>query len=534
MYNREQLQAWKQLEQHFYRQSSFSLQQDFQDDPDRAERFAFSAAGIFADFSKALITDPTLSLLLTLADQCGLTEKIAALKNGEAVNQTENRPALHYLLRAEPSDVPGNLQAEFAAVEQTKQRIKTISTNILDGTYRSFTDEAFTDIVHIGIGGSYLGPAMMVEALKPYQSVGIRCHFVSNICANNVGDLLPTLNPATTLFIVASKTFTTLETFQNAEKAKIWLEESLSVEKNVIAKHFFAVTAAPEKALAWGFTDANILPFWEWVGGRYSAFSSIGLVLAIGVGYDNFEKVLAGARTMDQHFFNTDHDQNIPVIMAMIGIWYVNFYHRDTLCIAPYDHRLRSLPAFLQQLEMESNGKSVTNKGESIDYPTCPTIFGEAGTNCQHSYFQLLHQSPDFIPVDFIVCFDQPHGDKDAHPWLVANALAQSQALMMGQQRDESDPLAAHKKMQGNRPSATLALDALTPESLGTLIALYEHKVFVQGVIWDVDSFDQWGVELGKTISKSIHAALTDDALAKTMDSSTQQMMVRFNQATSV
>ena len=526
-----QLQAWQQLEQHFSRQSSFTLQQDFQDDPVRAERFSFSAAGIFADFSKALITDETLALLMTLADQCDLATKTAALKKGEAINQTENRPALHYLLRAKAQDVPSGLQAEFDAVQEAKGRLKRISSSIISGTYRSFTDEKFTDIVHIGIGGSYLGPAMMVEALKPYQTDDIRCHFASTICANNLGDLLPTLNPSTTLFIVASKTFTTLETFQNAAMAKTWLIDSLGEEKAAIAKHFFAVTAAPEKAIAWGFAETNILPFWEWVGGRYSALSSIGLVLAIGVGYANFEKVLAGAREMDQHFFNTDFSENIPVIMAMIGIWYVNFYQRDTLCIAPYDHRLRSLPAFLQQLEMESNGKSVTNAGQPIDYPTCPTIFGEVGTNCQHSYFQLLHQSPGFIPVDFILCFDQPYGDTLHHPWLVANGLAQAQALMVGQQPDENDPLAAYKKMSGNRPSTTLALDALTPESLGALIALYEHKVFVQGVIWDVDSFDQWGVELGKTISKSIHAAMSDEALAKTMDSSTQQLMARFNQA---
>lgn len=526
-----QLPQWKQLDADFAGFDSFSLKEALSQPSNRAQQFSLEAAGLFADFSKTLVTPEILNHLLDLAEARGLEKQMAALRSGQPINNTENRQVLHYLLRANEADVPDQLKAQFKAVQAARQQLETVSSQINDGTLVGATGKPFTDVVHIGIGGSYLGPKMMMEALQPYQRPGIKLHFVANICATDIHSTLSELNPETTLVIVASKTFTTLETMQNANTAKAWLADGLNVNKQKIAQHFYAVTASPDNARKWGIVEGNILPFWDWVGGRYSAMSSIGLALAIGLGYGNVEKVLAGAREMDQHFFTAPMNQNMPVMMAMLGIWYINFYGRDVLCIAPYDERLRSLPAYLQQLEMESNGKSVTKDGQPIDYPTCPTIFGEAGTNCQHSYFQLLHQSPEFIPVDFIVTLDQPQGESEHHEWLVANAVAQAKALMEGRQPDPSDSLAAHKAMPGNRPSHTFVLDDLSPERLGALIALYEHKVYVQSIIWDINAFDQWGVELGKIISKQVHAGFSDDAVAKTMDASTQQLMKRFKQA---
>ena len=526
-----QLPQWKQLDADFAGHHSFSLKEALSQSPNRAQQFSLEAAGIFADFSKALVTPEILSHLLELAEARDLMQQIAALRSGQNINNTENRQVLHYLLRANEADVPDQLKAQFKAIQAARQQLETMSNQIAEGILLGETGKPFTDIVHIGIGGSYLGPKMMMEALQPYQRPGIKLHFVANICPTDIHSALVRLNPETTLVIVASKTFTTLETMQNANTAKAWLASQLTVDEAKLAKHFYAVTASPDNAKKWGIAEGNILPFWDWVGGRYSAMSSIGLALAIGLGCDNFERVLEGARNMDQHFFTAPFNENMPVIMAMLGIWYINFYGRDVLCIAPYDERLRSLPAYLQQLEMESNGKSVTKDGQTIDYPTCPTIFGESGTNCQHSYFQLLHQSPDFIPVDFIVTLDQPQDESEHHEWLVANAFAQAKALMEGRQLDPSDPLAAHKAMPGNRPSHTFILDELSPERLGALIALYEHKVFVQSIIWNINAFDQWGVELGKVISKQVHAGFSDDNLASAMDASTQQLMKRFKQA---
>lgn len=522
---RKQLPTWKALENHKQRLAHFQLVDAFAKDTDRASRFSIEAAGIFADFSKNLITQETINLLINLAAECDAKTAMQQFKQGEKINITENRAVLHPLLRA--SKVPvSELANDIKEVQLIKQRMRELSEAIISGKKRSATQRPFTDVVHIGIGGSYLGPSMIYEALKPYHTTNICCHFVANICANDIFDTLEGLNPETTLFIIASKTFTTLETCKNAETAKNWLIDKLP---NVdTSKHFFGVTTNEKKAVDWGIPKSHILTFSEWVGGRFSTFSSIGFVLNIGLGAEIFEELLSGAKEMDEHFFTTPFEKNLPVWLALIGIWYVNFFDKKNLCIAPYDHRLRHLPAYLQQLEMESNGKGVTKNGKLLDYATCPVVFGEPGSNCQHSYFQLLHQSPDFIPTDFILCFDQPYKDKEHHQWLISNALAQSQALMTGEHPDPSTPFFEQKTIPGNRPSTTLVLDKLTAKSLGALIALYEHKVFIQGVIWDVYSFDQWGVELGKKISKQIHPLITSKGNSQSQDGSTEQLIKRF------
>ncbi|MCY4044015.1 MAG: glucose-6-phosphate isomerase [Cellvibrionales bacterium] len=525
---RTQLPAWKALAKHKEQLANFRLTEAFTKNDDRASTFSFEAAGIFADFSKNLITQETIDLLINLAAACNVTKAMQQFRQGEKINATENRAVLHPLLRA--SKAPSSeLNSDVTDVQAVKQRMRVLSEDIINGKLRSATNQAFTDVVHIGIGGSYLGPSMIYEALKPNHTANIRCHFVANICANEIFDTLNTLNPETTLFIIASKTFTTLETCQNAQTAKNWLIEKLP--SNAIHKHFFGVTTDLQKALDWGIPKDHILTFSEWVGGRFSTFSSIGFVLNIGLGADTFDALLQGAEAMDTHFFTAPFEKNLPVWLALIGIWYVNFFNKSNLCIAPYDHRLRHLPAYLQQLEMESNGKGVDKNGHPLSYNTCPVIFGEPGTNCQHSYFQLLHQSPAFIPVDFILCFDQPYKDKTHHQWLIANALAQSQALMVGQHPGTSEPFYEHKTIPGNRPSTTLALNTLNAESLGALIALYEHKVFIQGVVWDVYSFDQWGVELGKQISKKIHPQLASTGNLSNQDSSTRQIIQRLKEA---
>ena len=519
-----QSDSWQALTRHRKDLQSFSLPQAFADDPQRSERFSLESCGIYFDYSKHLIDQTAIEQLLALAEYRQLSQAIKQLTDGEHVNPTEERPALHWLLRSQSGDTQNlDLQQYQLDIAAVKAEMKAVSEQVLDGQLHGYTGKPFTDIVNIGIGGSDLGPAMVYQALRNEQQGGIRCHFVANICAHDILQTLQDLDPHSTLFIIASKSFTTLETLTNAETAKRWLLDSLQDEK-AVASHFFAVSSKPEKAREWGINPAYVFPFRDWVGGRYSVWSAIGLPLCLGLGFDIFERFLAGARQMDQHFFHQPPEKNMPVIMGMLGIWYNNFWHFTQQAIVPYDQRLKRFPAFLQQLEMESNGKCCTLSGHGVNHATGATLWGEPGSNSQHSFFQLLHQGTHVIPVDFIAVADGGHGLARHQQWLLANCLAQSRTLMLGQQLTD-DALAAHKYMPGNRPSSTLLLQQLTPETLGALMALYEHKTYVQSVIWNINAFDQWGVELGKKISNQIKAIMDGKGDASTMDSSTRELL---------
>jgi len=521
-------QGWLELQAHHQTMLDFSLNDAFAENPNRAAELSIEAAGLFLDYSKNLITKHTLSKLFQFAEQQQLPAAIKALQNGDHVNFTEHRAALHHLLRQhDKQDLPTGLQPLFTEVAEVKTRLKNISASIYTGQLRGYTGKPFTDIVHIGIGGSDLGPAMVYQALKPYQQQGIQCHFVANICANDILEALENLNPHTTLFIVASKSFSTLETITNADTARAWLLTGLS-DIDAIGHHFLAVTSKPERATEYGIKTENIFPFWDWVGGRYSVWSAINLSLCISLGFEQVDSFLQGANAMDEHFFNADPKHNMPVILGLLGVWYTNFWRRQSHMIAPYDHRLRRLPAFLQQLEMESNGKSANKYNEVVNYATCPAIWGEVGANSQHSFFQRLHQGPEFVPIDFIVAINNHHTEQEHQDWLFANCLAQSQALMLGQRVNNDQEHSLHHTMTGNRPSSTIVLDKLTPFSLGSLLALYEHKVYVQSVIWEINAFDQWGVELGKAIGKQVkHAMEAPDTISQ-FDASTVQLMHRY------
>lgn len=530
MPDRSSLPQWQDLITHQAALSSFSLVEAFATDPGRAEEFSLDACNIYFDYSKQRITSGTIDKLIALANACDLRNAMDALYNGEYVNTTEQRQALHWLLRAKACDTAlPQLQSYIEEQAQTNARIEHVATQILNGQLRGYTGKPFTDIVNIGIGGSDLGPAMVYMALPQFHQAGIQCHYVANICGNDLLETLNKLNPHTTLFIIASKSFTTLETLTNADSAKVWLLESL-IDQEAVASHFFAVSSKPDLAEKWGINTRYVFPFCDWVGGRYSLWSSIGLSLCIGLGPAHFRRLLAGAREMDRHFIQSDFRENLPVMLALIGIWNNNFWHWPQLAVIPYDHRLRRLPAFLQQLEMESTGKSCNLNGQQISYASCPTIWGEAGCNSQHSFFQLLHQGSPITPIDFIAVIDGGHHLQHHQDWLFTSCLAQSRAMMTGQ-TVQNDALAEHKFMPGNKPSSTFVLQNLTPESLGSLIALYEHKVYVQSVIWQVNAFDQWGVELGKKIGNSIKEALADSSIATKFDSSTQQLLARYKSA---
>ena len=516
--------AWQKLQTLQSKLVDFSIGAAFAEDEGRAQKFSAEACGIFLDYSKNLVNSDVISALTALAEQQGLSTAITSLRQGGKVNHTESRAALHWLLRTPSNKNEPGLNNEQSLIRQSRERIKIVSTAINQSEYRSASNEAFTDIVHLGIGGSDLGPAMAYQALKPYQKTHIRCHFVANICASDISETLQTINPSTTLFIIASKSFSTLETLQNAKTAKTWLLNQLNHidDDAIIAKHFFAITSQPEKANHWGIPNSNIFPIWDWVGGRYSVWSAIHLSLAIGLGNTVMDEFLAGAHAMDEHFFTAPIKENLPALLGLIGIWYTNFWGRQAHTIIPYEHRLRRFTAYLQQLEMESTGKSVDIHGQSVDYATCPDIWGEAGSNSQHSFFQQFHLGSDFTPVDFIAVLDNPAGLDEHQDWLIASCLAQSRALMLGK-HDNENP---HKNAKGNRPSSILLLHTLTPQTLGSLMALYEHKVYVQSTIWQLNAFDQWGVELGKLISNNVKDAIDGKALE--LDASTLQLIHRY------
>jgi glucose-6-phosphate isomerase len=515
----------------------------FSTDQGRAERYSTSNAGLYLDFSKQNINATELNQLFELAKESGLAEKINAQFCGEIINNTEQRAVLHTVLRAPNEKKQAILGAQADEVMATEQHMADIVNDISSGTLLSASGEKFTDIIAIGIGGSYYGIKVALSALNTFHTTGLNAHVIANVDGAAVEEKLAKLNVANTLVVVISKTFTTQETLLNALAVKNWMLKH-STCSDIIEKQWFAVSTNIVKATEFGVLEKNILPMWDWVGGRFSLWSAVGLPLALVIGNENFNKLKQGAYNMDQHFQNAPFEQNMPVLMALLGIWNRNALQYSSLAILPYDHSLRALPGYLQQTDMESNGKSVSNTGEKLAWQTAPTVFGQEGTNGQHAFMQLMHQSDDIIPTDFIVCLKGVSHLPEHHQILVANCFAQSEALMRGKTltevKDELNAagltpseissLAPHKTMKGNTPSNTLLLEAMTPENLGALLALYEHKIFVQGVIWQVNSFDQWGVELGKQLGNRILSAIKGGEMSM-LSASSQNLIKRFNTA---
>ena len=534
-----QTQAWKKLTQHYNTSKNFHLKELFATDKDRADKFSTKWNDFLFDFSKNRISKDTISILLELADEVNLKDAITKYFSGEAINQTENRAVLHTALRAKKSDsVLVDGVDVVPEVYQVKEHIQSFTNAIISGSKKGYSGKAFTDVVNIGIGGSDLGPAMVVEALKFYKN-HLKTHFVSNVDGDHVHEILKELNPETTLFVVVSKTFTTQETLSNATTIKKWFLQHAKQED--VSKHFAAVSTNTEKITEFGISAENVFPMWDWVGGRFSLWSAVGISIALAVGYENFDALLKGANEMDDHFKSTEFDSNIPVIMALLSIWYNNFHNAETEAIIPYTQYLSRFSAYLQQGIMESNGKSVDRNGKAVDYQTGTIIWGEPGTNSQHAFFQLIHQGTKLIPADFIGFKESLHGDTDHHNKLMANFFAQTEALMNGKTKDEVvidlkdknlseteiDTLAPFKVFAGNKPTNTFLIDKLTPKNLGALIAAYEHKIFVQGVVWNIFSYDQWGVELGKQLAANILKDIENSEMSD-HDSSTLNLLQSF------
>ena len=500
---------WQQLSSLAASSYQKNLIEYFANDDKRTENYRLYAAGLTADFSRHFIDGTILDKLLELANQQKLPQQISNLFSGKAINYTENRAALHTALRG--SNGSEKIQQE---IQLCLQKMQDISSRLKNHQWLGFNEKPITDIVHIGIGGSDLGPRMAVTALQTYKNQAINVHFVSNIDPNDIEETLKQLNPETTLFTIASKSWTTLETLSNADTAKAWLRKAANGAD--ISQHFIAISSKPERCADYGINPNNILPMWDWVGGRYSLWSAIGLPIILATSFEYFSELLEGAKTMDEHFATTAFESNMPVLMALLEVWYVNFWGCGSQAILPYDHQLRLFPDHLQQLIMESNGKRVNSLGQTVDYQTCPVIWGAAGTNGQHSFHQLLHQGTQLIPVDFILPLTSHSSNHDQHRHLVANCLAQAEALMDGSKTPDVNTLSTqekellpHKTVPGNKPSTIISMQKLTPSTLGALIALYEHKVFCSSCIWDINAFDQWGVELGKSISLDIYNALS-------------------------
>lgn len=532
-------EAWQKLRDHFYDMQTNSIKEMFANDSQRAEKFHIQWEDFLVDYSKNNITQQTIDLLLELANEVGLNEAIKSYFSGENINQTEDRAVLHTALRANENDevlVDGkNIIPE---IFQVKEKIQVFSNEVISGNKKGYTNKAFTDIVNIGIGGSDLGPAMVVEALQ-YYSNDLNIHFVSNIDGDHVNEIIKKLNPETTLFVIVSKTFTTQETLSNAETIREWFLKSAKQED--VAKHFVAVSTNIEKVTDFGINSESIFPMWDWVGGRFSLWSAVGLTISLAIGFDNFDALLKGANKMDSHFKETSFDKNIPVVLALISIWYNNFFGAETEAIIPYTQYLQKLAPYLQQGIMESNGKSIGRDGNPVNYQTGTIIWGEPGTNSQHAFFQLIHQGTKLIPTDFIGYKESLYGNKDHHNKLMSNFFAQTEALLMGKSEsqvkaefikkgiseEKVEFLVPFKVFRGDKPTNTLLINKLTPESLGSLIALYEHKIFVQGVIWNIFSYDQWGVELGKQLANSILEEINSKSI-KTHDSSTKNLLNSF------
>ncbi|KPL79107.1 glucose-6-phosphate isomerase [Ornatilinea apprima] len=531
--------AWAALAAHQKMMASVSVRGLFEQDPQRFERFHLRLDEIVFDYSKNRITAETLSLLLSLTEQAGLRARIEAMFTGEKINLTEKRAVLHVALRNRgnrPIVVDG--QDVMPEVNRVLAKMKDFSERVRSGAWKGYTGKAITDIVNIGIGGSDLGPKMVTEALKPYARPDLRAHFVSNVDSTDLVETLKGLDPETTLFLVASKTFTTQETMTNAQSARDWLLGAAQ-DESAVARHFAAMSTNTREVKKFGIDPNNMFEFWDWVGGRYSLWSAIGLSIALYLGFEVFEELLEGAYRVDEHFRSAPFEQNIPVIMALLGTWYNNFWGADTYAILPYDQYLAHFPAYFQQGDMESNGKRVTRQGEVVDYSTGPIVWGQPGTNGQHAFYQLIHQGTKLIPCDFLVAANSHNPLGEHHSILVSHCLAQTEALMKGRTTEEAraelaaagytgaelDLLAAAKTFPGNIPTNTFLYPRLTPLVLGSLIALYEHKIFTQGVIWDINSYDQMGVELGKQLAKVILPELKGEGEVQSHDSSTNGLI---------
>ena len=527
--------AWKALEEHYQNIRDLHLRTLFAGDPNRGERFALEAAGIYLDYSKNRVTAETMQLLLKLAESSGLRERIDAMFRGEKINVTEKRAVLHIALRA-PRDQSILVDGENVVpeVHAVLDKMADFSNRVRSGAWTGYTGKRMRNIINIGIGGSDLGPSMAYDALKYYSDRNLTMRFVSNIDGNEFVEATRDLDPAETLFIVSSKTFTTLETLTNAHSARQWCVSALGSEQ-AVARHFVAVSTNAEEVAKFGIDTANMFEFWDWVGGRYSYDSAIGLSLMIAIGPDHFREMLAGFHAMDEHFRTTPFERNLPVLLGLLGIWYNNFFGAETVAILPYDYYLGRLSAYLQQLDMESDGKHVDLEGRQVDYQTGPIIWGQPGTNGQHAFYQLIHQGTKLIPCDFIGFYQALNPLGRHHDLLMANFFAQTEALAFGKTAEEvaADGVPAfqvpHRTFEGNRPTNTILAELLTPESLGKLIALYEHKVFVQGTIWNINSFDQWGVELGKVLANRIIPELESTSEPELKhDSSTNTLIRRY------
>ncbi|HEX7636454.1 MAG TPA: glucose-6-phosphate isomerase [Noviherbaspirillum sp.] len=536
--------AFQALTSHHTEARNWQMRTLFAEQEDRFDRFSVEAAGLLLDYSKNRLNAHTMQLLMQLARERGVEERRDAMFAGEKINTTEHRAVLHTALRMpRNSSLMVDGQNAIQEVHAVLDHIQAFSERVRSGQWTGHSGKPITDIVNIGIGGSDLGPEMVCRALRPFVHPRLTLHFVSNADGHDLDAVLAKVNPATTLFIVASKTFTTRETMMNAQTAREWF--LVRGNKAGLTKHFVAVSTNTEAVRNFGIDPENMFPFWDWVGGRYSIWSAIGLPVALAIGFDGFAEFLGGGHAMDQHFRTAPLERNMPVILGMLGIWYRNFFGSASLSIAPYHQDLSRFAAYLQQLEMESNGKRVTRTGHAVESATCPVIWGDVGTNGQHAYFQLLHQGTDITPVDFIAALKPSHDLPGHHTVLLANCFAQSEAFMRGKTAEEVraemraqkidekqiDALLPHRTFPGNRPSNTILMDRLTPSTLGALIALYEHKVFVQGVVWDINSFDQWGVELGKELAKNIEPELTGIAQPDTHDSSTNALIARAKRA---
>ncbi|MBE6312409.1 MAG: glucose-6-phosphate isomerase [Bacteroidales bacterium] len=542
--NPTQTSAWKELEKYFATFKGTQMKALFAKDANRAEKYSLQFEDIFVDFSKNIIDEKVMPLLVKLAEECGLKDAIEAEFTGEKINKTEKRSVLHVALRNR-SNTPiySDGKDVMPDVNRVLAQMKDFSEKIISGAWKGYTGKAITDIVNVGIGGSDLGPLMVTEALKPYKKQNITCHFVSNIDGTHMAETLKKVNPETTLFIIASKTFTTLETMTNAQTAKDWFLKTAKDEK-AVAKHFVALSTNAKAVADFGIDTNNMFEFWDWVGGRYSLWSAIGLSIACSIGFENYQALLEGAHAMDKHFRNTEFDKNIPVILALIGIWYNNFYGAETEAILPYDQYMHRFSAYFQQGNMESNGKYVDRNGKEVSYQTGPIIWGEPGTNGQHAFYQLIHQGTKMIPCDFMAPAISQNPIGDHHPKLLANFFAQPEALMMGKTAEQvtaelkkqgkSDEdiamLLPYMVFKGNIPTNSILFKKLTPRTLGSLIAMYEHKIFTQGIIWNIFSFDQWGVQLGKQLANVILPELKNDEKVASHDSSTNGLINKYKE----
>jgi glucose-6-phosphate isomerase len=534
--------SWRRLTAHFEQVKDLHMRELFAADPGRFAKLSLRFGDILVDYSKNRITEDTVRLLLGLAEEAGLEDAVDKMFTGDKINETEGRAVLHVALRNRANTpIIEDGRDVMPEVNRVLERIKHFSEQVISGGWTGYTGKRISDIVNIGIGGSDLGPVMATECLRPYAKKGLSVHFVSNVDGTHIAETLRRLGPETTLFMIASKTFTTQETMTNAFSAREWFLKHAKDEK-YIAKHFVAISTNTEKVEAFGIDRDNMFVFWDWVGGRYSLWSAIGLSIACYVGFENFAELLQGAFDMDQHFRNTPFEKNIPVILGLIGIWYTNFFAAETEAILPYDQYMHRFPAYFQQGNMESNGKSVDRDGERVTYQTGPVIWGEPGTNGQHAFYQLIHQGTKLIPADFLAPAVSHNPIGEHHSILLSNFFAQTEALMMGKTKEEVveelkkegktkaeiERLWPYRVFEGNRPTNSILFKKLTPRVLGSLIAMYEHKIFTQGVIWNIFSFDQWGVELGKQLAKKILPELADDKAVASHDSSTNGLINAF------